>query len=177
MEIEILSKKENRLVDRIELAIVAKHQGAPTPKREEVRDLVAVAMKAEKDRVIVDWLDTRYGTGVTKGYVKVYPTKQRALDVEERPILVRNKLAAPKPKAEKKAAAPPPSKAKAEAKAKAESKPESKVAPKADAKAESKPESKAAPKADAKAESKPESKAAPKADAKAESKADAKKET
>jgi ribosomal protein S24E len=157
MEIEILSKKENRLVDRIELAIVAKHQGAPTPKREEVRDLVAVAMKAEKDRVIVDWLDTRYGTGVTKGYVKVYPTKQRALDVEERPILVRNKLAAPKPKAEKKAAAPPP--------------------PKAKAKAETKPESKAAPKADAKAESKPESKAAPKADAKAESKADAKKET
>ena len=158
MEIEILSKKENRLVDRIELAIVAKHQGAPTPKREEVRDLVAVAMKAEKDRVIVDWLDTRYGTGVTKGYVKVYPTKQRALDVEERPILVRNKLAAPKPKAEKKAAAPPPSKAKAEAK------PESKAAPKADAKA------------DSKAEAKPESKAAPKADAKAVSKADAKKE-
>jgi len=138
MEIEILSKKENRLVDRIELAIVAKHQGAPTPKREEVRDLVAVAMKAEKDRVIVDWLDTRYGTGVTKGYVKVYPTKQRALDVEERPILVRNKLAAPKPKAEKKAAAPPPPKAKA----KAETKPESKAAPKADAKAESKADAK-----------------------------------
>jgi len=136
MEIEILSKKENRLVDRIELNVVAKHQGAPTPKREEVRDLVAVAMKTEKDRVIVDWLVTSYGTGVTKGYVKVYPTKQRALEVEERPILVRNKLAAPKPKAEKKAAAPPPSKAKADAK------PESKAEPKADAKAESKADAK-----------------------------------
>ncbi len=137
MELEILSKKENKLVDRIELEVVAKHQGAPTPKREEMRDLVAVALKAEKDRVIVDWLDTSYGTGVTKGYVKVYPTKQRALELEERPILVRNKLAAPKPKAEKKAAAPPPSKAKAEPKA------EAKAEPKAEAKAEGKAEGKA----------------------------------
>ncbi len=158
MEIEILSKKENRLIDRIELEVVAKHQGAPTPKREELRDLIAVAVKAEKDRVIVDWLETSYGTGVTKGYVKVYPTKQRALDIEERPILVRNKLAAPKPKAEKKAKPPPPSKAKAEAK------PEAKAEPKADAKA------------DAKAEGKGEGKAEHKGEHKAESKADAKKE-
>jgi small subunit ribosomal protein S24e len=155
MEIEILSKKENRLIDRIELEVVAKHQGAPTPKREELRDLVAVAVKAEKDRVIVDWLETSFGTGVTKGYVKVYPTKQRAIDVEERPILVRNKLAAPKPKAEKKAAKPPPP-----SKAKAEAKPEAKAEPKADAKA------------DAKAEGRGESKA----EHKTESKADAKKE-
>ena len=155
MEIEILSKKENRLIDRIELEVVAKHQGAPTPKREELRDLVAVAVKAEKDRVIVDWLETSFGTGVTKGYVKVYPTKQRAIDVEERPILVRNKLAAPKPRAEKKAAKPPPP-----SKAKAEAKPEAKAEPKADAKA------------DAKAEGRGESKA----EHKTESKADAKKE-
>jgi len=154
MEIEILSKKENRLVDRIELEVVAKHQGAPTPKREELRDLVAVAVKAEKDRVIVDRLETSYGTGVTKGYVKVYPTKQRAIDIEERPILVRNKLAAPKPKAEKKAAPPPPSKAKAEAKpeAKAEPKAEAKADAKAEGKGEGKAEHKGEPKADAKKE-------------------------
>jgi len=150
MEIEILSKKENRLIDRIELEVLAKHLGAPTPKREELRDLVAVAVKAEKDRVIVDWFETSYGTGVTKGYVKVYPTKQRALEVEERPILVRNKLAAPKPKAEKKAAKPPPSKAKAEAK------PEAKAEPKVDAKADSKAEGKGEGKADAKADAKKE---------------------
>ena len=155
MEIEILSKKENRLIDRIELEVVAKHQGAPTPKREELRDLVAVALKADKDRVIVDWLKTSFGTGVTKGYVKVYPTKQRAIDVEERPILVRNKLAAPKPTAEKMAAKPPPpSKAKAEAK----------------------PEAKAEPKADAKVDAKAEGKGEGKAEHKGEHKADAKKE-
>ncbi len=116
MEIEILSKKENHLVDRVELEVVAKHQGAPTPKREEIRELVAVALKAERDQVIVDHLETSFGTGVTKGYVKVYPSKARALEVEERPILVRNTLATPKPKAEKKAAAPPPGKSKEEKK-------------------------------------------------------------
>jgi ribosomal protein S24E len=150
MDIEILSKKENQVIDRIELEVLAKHLGAPTPKREEIRELVAGAVRAEKDRVIVDHLETGFGHGMTRAYVKVYPSKKRALEVETRPILVRNKLAEPKPKAEKAKAAPPPGKPKGEAKveAKAETK------PKAEAKPEGKADAKSEHKADAKADTK-----------------------
>ena len=146
MDIEILSKKENQLIDRIELEVLAKHLGAATPKREEIRELVASAVRAEKDRVIVDHLETGFGQGMTRAYVKVYPSKKRALEVETRPILVRNKLAEPKPKAEKAKAGPPPGKPKGEAKA--EAKPEGKAETKP--KAEGKPEGKAEHKPDAK---------------------------
>ena len=150
MDIEILSKKENQLIDRIELEVLAKHLGAATPKREEIRELVASAVRAEKDRVIVDHIETGFGHGMTRAYVKVYPSKKRALEVETRPILVRNRLAEPKPKAEKVKAAPPPGKPKGEAKA--EAKGEAKAEAKGEAKAEAKGDAKAEAKGDAKAE-------------------------
>ncbi len=109
MEIEILSKKENPVVDRIEVQVLAKHSGGPTPKREEIRELVAGAFKVEKDRVVVDHTNSGFGQGETRAYVKVYPSKKRATEVERKPILVRNKLVEAESKEKKeKAAAPKP---------------------------------------------------------------------
>lgn len=109
MEIEILSKKENPVVDRIEVQVLAKHTGGPTPKREEIRELVAGAFKVEKDRVVVDHTNSGFGQGETRAYVKVYPSKKRATEVERKPILVRNKLVEAESKEKKeKAAAPKP---------------------------------------------------------------------
>jgi small subunit ribosomal protein S24e len=108
MELEIVSRKDNPLLERVELEVKLHHQDEPTPERETVREQVAAALKAKKDSVVVDHMDTTFGMGLTRGYVKVYSSKQAALDVEERSIAVRNKLAkpvaAPKPT---KAAAPP----------------------------------------------------------------------
>ena len=94
MELEIVSKKDNLLLDRIELEVLLRHIGEPTPKRDDVRETVAASQKAEKGRVVVDHLDPTFGMGVTRGYVKVYSTKQAALAVEEEPIKKRNKLEA-----------------------------------------------------------------------------------
>jgi ribosomal protein S24E len=103
MELEIVSKKDNLLLDRIELEVLLRHVGEPTPKRDDVRTTVAASQKAEKDRVVVDHLDPTFGMGVTHGYVKVYSTKQAALAVEEEPIIKRNKLAGSEKNAEKNA--------------------------------------------------------------------------
>ena len=51
MELEIVSKKDNPLLDRTELEVLAHHTGKPTPTRDEVREQVAAAMKAKKDVV------------------------------------------------------------------------------------------------------------------------------
>jgi small subunit ribosomal protein S24e len=111
MELEIVSKKDNPLLDRLELEVSLKHHGEPTPKRTEVRELVAAAVKSKKDQVVVDHLESTFGKGLTRGYVKVYSTKAAALAIEERPIIVRNQLAPPSEKkaakkAEKKAEKP-----------------------------------------------------------------------
>jgi ribosomal protein S24E len=111
MELEIVSRKENPLLDRTELEVLAHHAGKPTPTRDEVREHVAAAMKAKKDVVLVDHMETAFGTGLTRGYVKVYKNKEAANAIEREPIRLRNAsgkgAAAPK-KEEPKAAEPEP---------------------------------------------------------------------
>ena len=120
MEVEIVSKKENVLLDRTEIKFKIAHPKEGTPKREDIRDKISAAVKASKDRVIVDAMGSEFGTTVTVGYAKVYKTKEAAVKFEREQILVRNKLKEKKVKAEKKpAAAPPAAKPAAAAPAKA----------------------------------------------------------
>lgn len=111
MEVEIVSKKDNVLLDRTEIKFKILHPKEGTPKREDVRDKLSSAVKAPKERVIVDAMGSEFGRTVTVGYAKVYRTKEAAVKYEREQILVRNKLKEKKAKAEKKpAAAPPPGK-------------------------------------------------------------------
>ena len=107
MEIEIVSKKENELLDRTEVNFRAMHPMEGTPQREAVREKLATMMKATKDRVIVDSMDSEFGKMETVGYAKVYKTKEAAMKFEREYVLIRNKLKE-KVKVEKKAAATPP---------------------------------------------------------------------
>jgi len=107
MEIEIVSKKENELLDRTEVNFKAMHPKEGTPQREAVREKLATMMKATKDRVIVDSMDSEFGKMETVGYAKVYKTKEAAMKFEREYVLIRNKLKE-KVKVEKKAAATPP---------------------------------------------------------------------
>ena len=140
MELEIVSKKDNPLLDRTELEVLAHHTGKPTPTRDEVREQVAAAMKAKKDVVLVDHMESTFGKGVTRGYVKVYKTKEAAMAIERGHIKIRNepgaKVPAPK-KAETKAKAPEPkAEAEPEPTPEAEPAPEPEAEPTADEKTE-----------------------------------------
>jgi len=176
MELEIVSKKDNPLLDRTELEVLAHHIGKPTPTRAEVREYVAAAMKAKKDVVMVDHMDSTFGKGVTRGYVKVYKTKEAAMAIEREPIKKRNEggAKAPAPKKEKAPAAEPEPKPAAEPEPKPAAKPEPKPAAKPEPKPAAKPEPKPAakpepePAAEPKPEPKPEQAAEPEADKKKE---------
>src|SRR5436309_972255 len=145
MQLEVLQRKENPLLKRVEVTFKATHKAEPTPTRDALRAFLAKELKATKDIVVIDFQASTFGRYETVGAAKVYKTKEEALAVERKHILVRNKLIEPEVKKE---AAPKPEKPAAAPKAE---KPEKPVAP-------PKPE---APKAEAKPEPTPE-KAAPK---------------
>ena len=107
MEVEIVSKKENELLDRTEVKFKAVHMKEGTPQREAVREKLAAMLKATKERVIVDSMNSEFGKTETIGYAKVYKNKDSAMKYEREHVLVRNKLKE-KVKVEKKAAAPKP---------------------------------------------------------------------
>src|SRR5436309_1654845 len=179
MQLEILQRKENPLLKRVEVTFKATHKAEPTPTRDALRAFLAKELKATKDIVVVDYQASTFGRYETVGAAKVYKSKEEALAVERKHILVRNKLIepevkekeapkperpAPIPRAEKaeKPSAPAP---KAEA-PKAEGKPEAKLekgAPKEEKKPAGKEEKRPAEKKEEKkdekkAEKKPEGK-------------------
>jgi len=172
MQLEVLARRENPLLKRTEVRFKAIHKAEPTPTRDALRAFLAKELNATKDIVVIDSQASTFGRYETHGYAKVYKSKEEALAVERKHILIRNKLmepevkekeAAPKPekpapvpKVEKPAAAP-----KTEA-PKPEAKPEPKVekaAPKEEKKPAAKEEKKPAEK---KEEKKEEKKAEPK---------------
>jgi len=107
VEIEIVNKVENELLDRTEVTFKAVHPKEGTPQREAVREKISSLLKAPKERVIVDSMNSEFGKMETMGYAKVYKTKEAAMKYEREHVLVRNKLKE-KVKVEKKAAAPKP---------------------------------------------------------------------
>lgn len=107
MEIEIVEKKENELLERLEVTFKASHADEGTPQREVVRDKLSAMLKAPKESVIVDSMSSEFGRMETIGYAKVYKSKEAALKYEREHILVRNKLKEKKVVAKKTGAAPP----------------------------------------------------------------------
>jgi len=113
MEIEIVSKNENQLLERLELRFRALHPNEGTPNREDIRDKLATMVKVPKERVVVDSMQSEFGRNETVGDAKAYKTKEAAMKYEREHVLVRNKLkekakVEKKPGAGKPAAAPAP---------------------------------------------------------------------
>lgn len=150
MELQIVAKKENPLLKRVEVTFKAVHKAEATPTRDAIRSELAKQLRASKDGVVVSRAESSFGRFETIGYAKIYKSKEEALAVERSHILVRNKLKEPEAKEKKEGE-------KAEKPAKAEPKAE---APKAEPKPEHKAEAKAEHKPEAKAEHKEEKPAA-----------------
>lgn len=158
MKVEILSELENPLLKRRQFEVKIIHD-AVTPSIDEIRQKISVSKEIGKGVVIIDSFKSQYGTKETIGTVKVYETKERAMEIEPKHRLIKNgliegeKKEKPKPKEE-----PKPEEAKGEKPAE-EAKPEKKEDKKATEVKEEKPaekpkEAKEAPKPDKKEDKK-----------------------
>src|SRR3989442_13988269 len=99
MQLEVLQRKENPLLKRVEVTFKATHKAEPTPTRDVLRAFLAKELNATKDIVVIDYQASTLGRYDTVGAAKVYKTKQHALAVERKHILVRNKLIEPEARA------------------------------------------------------------------------------
>ena len=100
MEVEILEKKDNTLLKRTEIEFKIGHPKSTTPKRNEVRDLVATELGAKKESVVIDNLKSTFGKPVTYGYAKVYKSVEDARTIESVHIQKRNHIYVEKKPAE-----------------------------------------------------------------------------
>jgi len=92
MEIEILEKKDNLLLDRTEYRFLIDHPNEATPKRKDLKDLLKVALDVKKGVLVIDNVTSEFGKGSSRGFAKVYKTEEAAKKVESDHILIRNNL-------------------------------------------------------------------------------------
>jgi len=139
MEIEIDSKRNNPLLNRTEIYFTIKPEGKGTPSRDIIRSELAEKLNVKKEDVIVNTINTSFGTQEITGYAKIYSSPEKSKGLEPDYILIRNKLmdAKEKKKVEKKPAEAPKEGAK-EKPVKETTKPEEK--PKEKAKPEQTPQ-------------------------------------
>ncbi len=104
MEIDMQSKQENKLLNRLELRFKIIHEKEKTPLRTAVRDHIASKFNVGKDRVIVDHMHSVFGKGETWAYVKIYNSKEDAEKYERPHILKRNYAPKKSEKSEEKGA-------------------------------------------------------------------------
>ena len=104
MKMEITKKVQNPLLKRTEIYFVLDHAGEATPSRGAVVEEIVKQTKAAKDTIVIDNIESIYGNGKSNGYVKVYESKEAALEFESDYLLKRNGIAkpeyTPEPKAE-----------------------------------------------------------------------------
>ncbi len=121
-------KRENALLDRTEVYFQIAHPQAGTPTRGDIKKALAGSLNTKNEVVILDWARSEFGKCQTRGYAKLYKSKEKALALETPPILIRNGLlAAVKKEAAPEAPAPAPPKREPKAEAPKE---ERKEAPK-----------------------------------------------
>jgi len=92
MELKILERRENPLLHRVEIKFEIVHPKDKTPTREDVRNLLAANLNAEKKRVILDRMHTTFGEPRTQGVAKIYESVDHAMKIEPEYVLLRNKL-------------------------------------------------------------------------------------
>lgn len=87
MEIEIVSKKENKVLERDEVYFKVKYEGK-TPSRNKVRDNLGNVTGGKV--VIVEYIKPVYGISEAEGYARIYKSEKKAREVEAKHIIERN---------------------------------------------------------------------------------------
>ncbi len=91
-EIEIKEEKENKLLSRRELVLVISHGTNPIPSRDDLRKRISNFMNASKEQVIIDKINSEFGTDKTQVFTKVYSSKEDTIKYESEHSLKRNKI-------------------------------------------------------------------------------------
>ena len=89
MKLELISTRVNQVIGRKELTF--RIEESSTPSRADVRREIAVLIRTDPENVYVRFLETRTGTRTVTGLAHVYNNEVKALAIEPKYIIARNK--------------------------------------------------------------------------------------
>ncbi|MFQ5553391.1 MAG: 30S ribosomal protein S24e [Thermoplasmata archaeon] len=92
MEMEIVSRRENKLLRRNEVRFTVRYESGTTPSRPEIRDGLTKELKLKEKVLVIDSLHSQFGKREASGYAKVYESVEDAQRLERPHVLRRNGL-------------------------------------------------------------------------------------
>lgn len=90
MKVEIVEKKENPLLERLEIKFRVDHSSAPTPRRLEVRSQLAAELGTDEELVVIQKLASTMGRQVASGIARVYFSRERLEELEPKYLFKRD---------------------------------------------------------------------------------------
>lgn len=90
MEIEIIDKIENPLLNRTEVHFDCVYTGESTPKVMDVKNKLVALLDADKNLLVVDKILPKFGEGKAEGYAKVYDSEENLKEIEQEHVLNKN---------------------------------------------------------------------------------------
>ncbi len=92
VEVKIEKQRDNPLLKRKEIWCRIVYGNEPSPKRDQIRDIISRNLGADKSLVMVDRSIQETGKHQQTSYVKIYSDKKSAMLYEPDYILIRNGL-------------------------------------------------------------------------------------
>lgn len=90
MEINVITKTENPVLDRTEIEFECVYQGEATPKILDVKSKLVAILDANKNLLIIDNIQPSYGEGKGNGYAKIYNSEESLNKIETKHIIEKN---------------------------------------------------------------------------------------
>ncbi|MEM3897115.1 MAG: 30S ribosomal protein S24e [Nitrososphaerota archaeon] len=91
MNIEVIEDRVNPLLSRREVEAIIIYESG-TPKREEVREEVAKKYNVEKERVIIEKMESLFGARKARTHIHIYDSIEYAKKYERKHILKKHGL-------------------------------------------------------------------------------------
>ena len=90
MKLEILKETENKTLGRKEIEFRIDHQGGTTPSRQDVQSKIVAQYDASASTVVIRFMDTKFGAGISEGTARIYADEEKMKRVELGHILKRH---------------------------------------------------------------------------------------
>lgn len=91
MNLEIIEDRNNPLLNRRELDVIVIYESG-TPRRDEVREEISKKFGVEKERIIIEKMESLFGSNKAKAHVHIYDSVEYAKKYERKHILRRHGL-------------------------------------------------------------------------------------
>jgi small subunit ribosomal protein S24e len=90
MDVDVVNRKPNPLLEREEVEFTVSHEGEPTPSLAEIRKVLRAKLNSKADLTVVDSVYSHFGKSNSSGFAKVYKNKEMLEKIEAKHVLNKN---------------------------------------------------------------------------------------